>query len=96
MQFNQAPISLSLSNIFIDKNITYTYDQYLKHIEETKNFINKNYKLIINNEQIFNNINIHIIKNKIVILSKENIPAIHFIIDNQKLVNSIERIRKQG
>lgn len=95
-KFNESPISLSLSNIFIDKNITYTYEQYLKHIEETKNFNKKNYKYIINNNQKFNNINIHIIEKKLVIISKENIPSIHFVINNKKLVGAIESIRKQG
>ena len=49
-----------------------------------------NYKYNINKDVVFNNINIHIIENKQVIISKENIPSIHYVIENKKLVNALE------
>lgn len=91
-EFNEKNYTLSLSDLFLDKEIYYTYEQYLEHINCIKKFKNKNYKYIINNNIIFQNINIHIIENKQVIISKENLPSIQFIITNNKLVNAIENI----
>lgn len=91
-EFNKKNYTLSLSDLFLDKEIYYTYEQYLEHINCIKKFKNKNYKYIINNNIIFQNINIHIIENKQVIISKENLPSIQFIITNNKLVNAIENI----
>ncbi|MBQ6494729.1 MAG: helix-turn-helix transcriptional regulator [Bacilli bacterium] len=86
-------VSLSLSNIFYDKKILYNYDEYLEHIELIKEYSiqYKNYHYKIRNTNIFKNINIHIIKNKQVIISKENNPSIHFVIYHPKLINAIER-----
>lgn len=41
-EFNKNVPSLSLSNIFYDKKIKYSYETYLKHLKETKRFANKN------------------------------------------------------
>ena len=90
-EFNKNVPSLSLSNIFYDKKIKYSYETYLKHLKETKRFANKNnnYILNISDYLTFNNISITIFDKKQVIISKEVNPTIHFVIKHPKLVNAI-------
>ena len=90
-EFNKNVPSLSLSNIFYDKKIKYSYETYLKHLKETKRFANKNnnYILNISDYLTFNNISITIFDKKQVIISKEENPTIHFVIKHPKLVNAI-------
>lgn len=90
-EFNKNVPSLSLSNIFYDKKIKYSYETYLKHLKETKRLANKNnnYILNISDYLTFNNISITIFDKKQVIISKEENPTIHFVIKHPKLVNAI-------
>ena len=85
-------ITLSLENIFYDKKINYTYDEYLEHLKLTKKFEkeNINYHLNYEKEQTFKNITTTIINNKYVIISKIANPSIHFVIKHPKLVEAID------
>ena len=90
--FEKAPLSLFLADSFYDKKIYYTYEEYLEHLNLTKKYEknNKNYKLSINNNNTFKNIQILICENKWVMISKANSPSIHFVIHHPKLRNAIE------
>ena len=83
-------INLSLENIF-SNDIKYTYNDYLKHYEQTIKYQekNSNYKVTIANNKPFNNITIIILENNYVILTKSKNPTIHFIIKHEKLVDAI-------
>lgn len=85
-------ITLSLENMFYDKKINYTYDEYLEHLKLTKKFEkeNINYHLNYEKEQTFKNITTTIINNKYVIISKIANPSIHFVIKHPKLVEAID------
>ena len=85
-------ITLSLENMFYNKKINYTYDEYLEHLKLTKKFEkeNINYHLNYEKEQTFKNITTTIINNKYVIISKNAKPAIHFVIKHPKLVEAID------
>ena len=85
-------ITLSLENMFYNKKINYTYDEYLEHLKLTKKFEkeNINYHLNYENEQTFKNITTTIINNKYVIISKIANPSIHFVIKHPKLVEAID------
>ena len=89
-EFETKDIGLSLSIIFYDKKIVYSYEDYVKHYKQTDIFKkeHKNYTYKINN-QGFKNINIHFTTDKNVIISKENIPSIHFLIYHPKLVEGV-------
>ena len=84
-------ITLSLENMFYDKKINYTYDEYLNHLKLTKKFEkeNINYHLNYEKEQTFKNITTTIINNKYVIISKNANPVIHFVIKHPRLRDSI-------
>ena len=88
---NDSP-SLSLNNLFIDKKIKYTYNEYMEHLRQTKEWSKqeKNYELNYVNDKTFKNITITFIKNHYVIISKSSNPTIHFVIEHPKLVEAIE------
>ena len=85
-------VYLQLENIFYTKKIKYNYEEYLEHLNSTKKYAKnlKNYNITINDYKIFNNINITILKDNYVILSKSSNPIIHFVIRQPKLVEAIE------
>lgn len=88
---NDSP-SLSLNNLFIDKKIKYTYNEYIEHLRQTKEWSKqeKNYELNYVNDKTFKNITITFIKNHYVIISKSSNPTIHFVIEHPKLIEAIE------
>ena len=83
-------IYLSLENIFCDLEIKYNYEEYLEHYNNTINYKNNNYVVSINEYKTFNNININILKDKYVHLTKSGDPIIHFIIRHKKLMDAID------
>lgn len=91
-EFKTDPCILDLSKFYYDKKIKYNYDEYLEHIELIKKFKknNKNYTYKTNNKNIFNNINIYIIKNKQIIISKINNPITNFVIYHPMLITAIQ------
>ena len=90
-EFEQFPLTLSLSRIFYEKDITYTYEDYLAHLEQTKEFekTHHGYNVKETTSQTFRNLQITIMKNRWVMLSKNKAPAIHFVIHNPKLYKAI-------
>lgn len=93
-EFEQYPTALSLADIFIEKEIYYTYDTYMEHIEHTKHFADNHqgYKCTVTKGQPFRNIQIRIAEGEYVIISKNTSPTIHFVIRHQKLRQAIEQM----
>ena len=91
-EFNEHPIVLSLSGTFYEEEIVYTYEDYLEHLQQTKEFNNKynHYHLTINKEQVFRNIQISIHEGKWAMISKNKTPVIHFVIRHSKMLYAIE------
>lgn len=91
-EMKRYPNTLSLSELFYGGDILYTYDELCEHIEQTKHFAEQydNYKVELNDTAAFRNLRISIIKGKRVIISKGNLPAIHFVIRHEKLRAAIE------
>jgi len=76
--------------MFYTKEISYTYEEYIKHLEQTKNYTkkNNNYQLNYNNNITFSNITITITNNYYVTISKNINPTIHFVIKHPKLIEA--------
>ena len=91
-EFIKSPLSLFLADSFFETEIYYTYEDYLEHLKLTKEYSenNTNYKLIFNNHHIFKNIQILILEEHWVMISKNKNPSIHFVIHHPKLRNAIE------
>lgn len=83
---------LSLNNLFFDKKIYYTYEEYMEHLALTNEYSKKvvNYDINYTNNKTFKNITITILKSSYVIISKNSSPTIHFVIKHPKLIESIE------
>lgn len=86
--FSKQPMYLSLSELFTDIRVPYTYEEYQEHIAACKAFAKKekNYEFKLTGELLFRNIQIQILENRFVLISKANAPAIQFVIHHPKLV----------
>lgn len=91
-EFIKSPLSLFLADSFYENEIYYTYEEYLEHLELSKEYAknNTNYKLTFNHHHIFKNIQILILEKHWVMVSKNKSPSIHFVIHHSKLRNAIE------
>lgn len=89
--FEAYPMRLPLSDIFCAHDIKYTYDQYLRHMEQCEAFArsHENYTFIRNTQYTFRNLQIHICKDNFAHISKTNAPAVHFVIRHPKLTDAL-------
>ena len=96
-EFAKETEYLSLSGMFFEKDIAYTYPEYLQHLEATKQFASNHtgYDLHTDAEYVFKSIQIQINEGKWVIVSRNNAPAIHFVIRHPKMIRAFERFCKQ-
>ena len=94
MEFLEQPMLLPLSEIFYEKDIVYTYAEYLEHMEQTITYSqnNSNYTVKQNSRYPFKNIQIRILEEKWVVISKNKTPAIHFVIHNPQLRKALENM----
>lgn len=94
VDFEKYPPALSLTGMFYEKNICYTYEEYKEHIGATEQFAQNhaNYSVTMNLEKAFRNIQITMREGEWVMLSKNQSPTIHFVIRHPKLRNSIENM----
>ena len=90
--FASHPLPLELSGTFLEKDIYYTYDEYLEHLASTEDFAGEHpgYTLKKTSSQAFRNLQILIHEGKWAMVSKGKTPAIHFVIFHPKLLNAIE------
>lgn len=90
--FEEHPLSVSLSSNFFEHKVCYNYEEYLEHLAETKKFekTHQNYKINFKTNNTFRNIQITICEKNWVMISKENSPSIHFVIHHPKLREAIE------
>ncbi len=90
--FVKRPVALSLSELFWEKEILYTYDEYAAHLQETFAFANaeERCELKLVENSTFRNISFSILPGKCVVVSKAKNPSIHFVIYHPKLVKAFE------
>lgn len=91
-EFDRYPMILSLSAMFCEKEIFYTYEDYREHLNQTIMFAETHPNYILNqtSAHIFRNLQIYIHKGKWAMVSKNKAPAIHFVIHHPKLREAIE------
>ena len=94
-EFNKSPLNLSLAYSFYEGKIYYTYNDYLEHLELTKEYEKKksNYKLNISSTRTFRNIQVLTLEKNWVMISKDTSPSIHFVIHHPKLREAIENFK---
>ena len=83
-------MNLSLADIFFTNDITYTYDEYQAHLEQTRRFAERfgNLRIVYDPSPTFRNITYKVIGNQMVIISKNKYPTIHFIIHHKRMVQA--------
>lgn len=93
-EFAQFPPVLSLSGLFYEKDLVYTYEEYENHMRQTREFAEShpNYTVKLTNANAFRNIQIIIHEGQWVMVSKGKSPAIHFVIRHPKLRSAIENM----
>ncbi|MBR1390464.1 MAG: hypothetical protein IJ567_03305 [Lachnospiraceae bacterium] len=96
-EFQTRPMLLHLPDLFLTRNITYRYEEYRQHLEETKHMIDEvspsSYHISFMEQPAFRNIQIRIHEGEHVIISKSNSPAIHFVIKNPQLRHALEHFK---
>lgn len=93
-EFEQYPMVLSLSGLFFESDIFYTYEQYLQHLSQTKDYAkeHENYSVTVTHQLPFRNIQIIILEGEWVMVSKNKFPAIHFVIHHPKMCHALENM----
>ena len=91
-EFIGHPLSLDLSGAFCEKDVFYTYEEYLEHLKSTEQFAetHPNYTLKKTYSHAFRNLQIIMHEGKWAMISKGKAPSIHFVIYHPKLLNAIE------
>ena len=91
-EFGKEPVYLSLSGMFSEKGLRYTYPDYLRHLAATHQFAAEHagYDLRTDAVHTFRNIQIQVNMGKWVIVSKNNAPSIHFVIKHPKMIRAFE------
>lgn len=92
-EFVQYPINLSLSGMFCETDISYTWEEYQEHLEQMRKYAqaHENYILKETKAQTFRNLQIQIHEGKWAMVSKGKAPAIHFVIYHSRLREAIEQ-----
>ena len=92
-KFNSSPVSLSISELPISKPIYYSFEQYKKHLQLTRDTEKKytNYKTNTINT-FFNKIDIHIFKNQFAAFNKNSFPTSRFVIEDKKIVECLDKM----
>ena len=91
-EFELRPLTMNLSGVFCEKDIPYSYEEYLAHWKSTESFAanHPNYTLKKTSSHAFRNLQILIHVNDWAMVSKGKAPAIHFVIHHPKLRRAIE------
>ena len=90
-EFSEYPPSLPLSELFLPRDIRYTYEEYRCHLEQTQTYVCSNPGYSVRPcSAVFRNISISVHAGQWAMISKSNAPAIHFIIRYPKLRSAIE------
>lgn len=92
-EFAQYPVNLSLSGMFCETDISYTWEEYQEHLEQMRLYeqAHENYILKETKAQTFRNLQIQIHEGKWAMVSKGKAPAIHFVIYHSRLREAIEQ-----
>lgn len=87
-ELERHPTALSLSGAMLTSDVFYTYDEYRAHMEQTMAFAEEHdgCTLRLSPSTVFRNIQIHLLGNERVVVSKGRAPVIHFVIEHPNIV----------
>ena len=92
--FQKMPMFLSLSGMFYETDIAYSFETYQEHLEQMRHFeaTHPTYKIHEDHSPAFRNIQILMHEKKWVIVSKNKAPVIHFVIRHPKMREAFEHM----
>ncbi len=92
--YEKSPVRLSFADLFMDIGRDIPYDDYRRYLDELATLSEENPRLIL--ELIpsprFRNINITVAGDRIVVVSKEKSPTIHFVIYHKKMIRAFQNL----
>ena len=93
-EFDRYPLRLFLADLFLERDIVYTWETYQEHLALTRQYAatHSAYTIKRSTTPAFRNIQIQIGEGKWAVVSKNNSPAIHFVIEHPKLRHAIENM----
>lgn len=93
-EFERHPLALSLSGMFMENDILYTWEDYRDHLELIHGYslTHPGYTAVRNPSSAFRNIQIYINRGKWVMVSKNRTPVIHFLIRHPKMRAAFENM----
>lgn len=93
-EFDESPLTLSLSILFYDKDLRYSYEEYSEHLDLTRKFAERHphYSVKQTKDNAFRNIQITMHEGEYVMISKNKSPTIHFVIRHPILKDAIEHL----
>ena len=93
-EFQQYPMTLPLSGIFLEKDVFYSWEDYREHLNQIQEYKKEhpNYTIVDTMVSPFRNIQIYIHEGEWVIVSKNKAPAIHFLIRHPKMRSAFENM----
>ncbi len=95
-RYDGASYRLSVSTMFLEKDISCTYQQYMRHMEETKRYVDGHEGMMVKtvSDAPFRNIQIMVHQGKLALISKSKAPAIHYAITQPNMVRAFEQFVK--
>ena len=93
-EFQQYPMTLPLSGMFLEKDVFYSWEDYREHLNQIQEYKKEhpNYTIVDTMVSPFRNIQIYIHEGEWVIVSKNKAPAIHFLIRHPKMRSAFENM----
>lgn len=93
-EYQKYPVILSFAELFLEKEIRLSYEEYCECIEEAEAYIKKheNYQFRLTKVEGFHNIQITCLEERWCMVSKNKKPAIHFVIRHPKLRYALEHV----
>ncbi len=93
-EFDKNPQILSIPAVFLNRDVNYSYDMYVEHLEATRKFAEENPNYILKEQRKFPYRNLQLVfkENGWVIISKNNAPAIHILIRHERVCKALESL----
>lgn len=93
-EYLDKPVFLSLSGLFYQRDIFYTFEEYQEHLELVRDFQkkHKNYLLRLGKDMGFRKIQIFMHEGQWVMVSKNKSPVIHFVIEHPAIRQNMEKM----
>jgi len=93
-KYASAPLRFSFADLFMDLEREIPYEDYLKYKDELSALSKEHPGFILEPDPApkFRNINITIAGDRMVIVSKEKSPAIHFVIYHRKMIRAFQNL----